>query len=70
LLSAFSTASGDVTADLEDHAARGQLDEARPLVGRLKRMVDELMRQADGLSYERLRRLAGTADGLERTERA
>ena len=32
LLFAFSTAAGDVASDLEDHAAGGRLDEARPLV--------------------------------------
>ena len=43
LLSAFSTAAGDVASDLEDHAARGQLDEARPLVERLETMARELI---------------------------
>ena len=39
LLSAFSTVAGDVASDLEDHAAQGQLDEARPLVERLEAMA-------------------------------
>ena len=59
--------AGDLAAEVEDHAALGQLDEARPLVRRLETMVDELVRQVDDLSYERLRRQAGTADSRERT---
>ena len=39
LLSAFSTVAGDVASDLEDHAALGRLDEARPLVGQLEDMA-------------------------------
>ena len=45
LLSAFSTAAGDVASDLEEHAARGQLDEAKPLVVQLEVMVQELIRE-------------------------
>ena len=67
LLSAFSRVAGDLAAEVEDNAALSQLDEARPLVGRLETMVDELVRQVDDLSYERLRRQAGTADSRERT---
>ena len=63
LLSAFSTAAGDVAADLEDVAARGQLDEARPLVERLESMAQELGPQVDGLSLERLRELSGSDEG-------
>jgi two-component system sensor histidine kinase/response regulator len=54
LLSAFSTVAGDVASDLEDHAARGQLDAARPIVERIDAMAAELMRQVDGLSLEAL----------------
>jgi PAS domain S-box-containing protein len=61
LLSAFSTVGGSVASDLEQHAARGELDEARPLVHRLKTLVRELIRQLDGLSVESLRRRAATA---------
>ena len=67
LLAAFSTVAGDLASDLEDSAARGQLDEARPLVERLETMTQELIRQVDGLSYESLRRQAGTADDPNRT---
>ena len=51
LLSAFSTAAGDVASDLEEHAARGQLDEARPLGLQLEFMVRKLIRDVDDLSY-------------------
>ena len=58
LAMAFSPAAGDVASDLEGHAARGRLDEARPLVERLGAMARELDRQVDGLSLDRLRRRA------------
>src|SRR5205823_5361326 len=58
LLFTFSTAAGDVASDLEDHAARGRLDEARPLVEQLEAMARELLGLAGGLSLEALRRQA------------
>jgi hypothetical protein len=62
LLFAFSTAAGDVASDLEDHAAQGRLEEARPLVEQLQTMAQELLGLADGLSLETLRHQA-EADG-------
>ncbi len=56
LLSVFSTQAGSIASDLEDHAAQGQLDEARPLVGKLETLTQELIRQVDGLSLEALRK--------------
>src|SRR5262249_28109892 len=38
MVSAFSTVAGSVASDLEDCAAAGQLDAARPLVGQLETM--------------------------------
>jgi hypothetical protein len=67
LLFAFSTAAGDVASALEDHAARGRLDEARPLVGQLEVMARELLGLAGGLSLETLRRQAGPANDPDRT---
>jgi CheY-like chemotaxis protein len=58
LLSAFSTVAGDVAWDLEVRAARGQLEEARPLVERLETMTQELMRRVGSLSLEALRQQA------------
>src|SRR5262249_55186715 len=49
LLFAFSTVAGNVASDLEDHAARGQLEEAQPLVERLETMTQELMRLVGGV---------------------
>ena len=66
LLSAFSTVAGDVASDLEDQAARGQLDECRPLVERLEAMARELIEQVDGLSIDVLRDQAGAAGDLNR----
>jgi response regulator RpfG family c-di-GMP phosphodiesterase len=59
LLFAFSTVAGNVASDLEDHAAQGRLEEARPLVGQVETMADELLRLASGLSLEGLRQQAG-----------
>jgi two-component system, sensor histidine kinase and response regulator len=70
LLSAFSAVAGNAAADLEDHAALGQLDEAQPLVRQLESMTQELMREVDSLSYESLRSLAETPDGPNRTDQA
>jgi CheY-like chemotaxis protein len=55
VVAAFSTVAGSVASELEDHAARGQLDEAGPLVGQLETMAAELMRLASGMSIEMLR---------------
>jgi PAS domain S-box-containing protein len=61
LLSAFSTAAGAAASDLEERAARGELDEARPLVERLETMARELVLQLDDVAIESLRRRAATA---------
>ncbi len=55
MVAAFSSVAGGVASDLEDIAAQGRLEEARPLVGQLETMADELMRLAGGLSLETLR---------------
>ena len=39
MVAAFSTVAGAVASDLEDQAARGQLEEARPLVEQLEAMA-------------------------------
>jgi PAS domain S-box-containing protein len=54
MVSAFSTTAGALASDLEDHAAQGRLDEARPLAARLETMADELLRLAGGLSLDAL----------------
>ena len=63
----FSSAAGAVASDLEDRAARGRLEEARPLVDRLEAIALELIRQVDGLSIEALRDQAGAAGDRDRT---
>jgi PAS domain S-box-containing protein len=55
MVAAFSTGAGQVASELEDRAAQGLLDEARPLVGRLEPMVQELLQAVVGLSLEALR---------------
>ena len=66
-VAAFSTVVGAVASDLEDQAARGQLEEARPLVEQLEAMARELIEQVDGLSIEVLRDQAGAAGDRDRT---
>lgn len=66
MITAFSTVGGAVASDLEDLAARGQLEEARPLVERLGAMVRELIEQVDGLSIETLRDQVGNAGEPDR----
>ena len=56
MVAAFSTVAGGVASDVEDLAAQGQLEDARPLVGQLETMAQNLMRTVDGLSLETLRR--------------
>ncbi len=62
MVAAFSTVAAGVASELEDHAAQGQLEEARPLVGQLETMARELMRAVGGLSLETLRQQTGPAD--------
>jgi hypothetical protein len=66
-VAAFSTVVGAVASDLEDHAARGQLEEARPLVEHLEAIARDLIQQADGLSIESLRDQAGAAGDRDRS---
>ena len=62
----ISTVAGDVASDLEDHAAQGRLEEARPLLEQLETMTQELMRLAGGLSIDTLRSQAGAARDMPR----
>jgi len=67
MMAAFSTVAGAVASDLEDHAARGRLEAARPLVEQLETMADELMRMSSGLSLDTLRHQAEAAGDRNRT---
>jgi two-component system sensor histidine kinase/response regulator len=62
MVAAFSTVAGRVASDLEDQAAQGRLEEARPFVARLETMAEELMRLVGGLSLDALREQAGAAE--------
>ena len=66
MVAAFSTVAGGVASELEDYAAQNQLEEARPLVGQLETMAQELLRAVDGLSLETLRQQTDPANDLER----
>jgi hypothetical protein len=65
-LCSFSTVAGDQAADLEDAAARGMLEEARPFVERLNEYATELVRLGGGLTVETLRKLAESAEKSNR----
>jgi CheY-like chemotaxis protein/HPt (histidine-containing phosphotransfer) domain-containing protein len=67
MLLAFSTTAGDVASALEDHAAQGQLEEARPLVEQLETLAGELVGLAGGLSIGTLRQQAEAAADRKRT---
>jgi PAS domain S-box-containing protein len=64
-ITAFSTVTGAVVSDLEDLAARGQLEEAGPLVVRIEAMAHKLIEQVDGLSVDTLRQQARAAGDPE-----
>ena len=66
MVAAFSSVAGGVASALEEHAARDQLEEARPLVARLESMAEELLRLTNGLSLETLRDQAEAADLADR----
>jgi two-component system sensor histidine kinase/response regulator len=68
-ITAFSTLAGEMVSDLEERAAGGHLEEARPLVRQIETMAQELIRQVDGLSLGALRSKAGAADGAHRAAR-
>jgi HPt (histidine-containing phosphotransfer) domain-containing protein len=62
MVSAFSSVAGGLASGLEDHAAQGQLEEARHLVETLEPMAQELMELANGLSLESLRQYTAPVD--------
>jgi HPt (histidine-containing phosphotransfer) domain-containing protein len=66
LLLAFSKTAGNAASDLEDHAAQGQFEAARPMVERLKAMAQDLLTLVAGLSLERLRHQAKAAEDSPR----
>jgi CheY-like chemotaxis protein len=55
MISTFSTIAGSIASDLEDRAARGQLEGAAALVHRLDQMCVELVQIADAVTIESLR---------------
>jgi PAS domain S-box-containing protein len=55
-LAAFSTVAGSTASNLEDEAARGQIEKCVPLVKRLELVCSELLEQTRELSIENLRR--------------
>jgi PAS domain S-box-containing protein len=66
LLFAFSQTAGKAASDLEEQAAQGRLEEARPLVEQLETMAQGLLPLVRGLSLETLRRQADASDTRSR----
>jgi CheY-like chemotaxis protein len=62
MLSEFSTAAGDLAGNLEEMAARTQLEKAAVIVEQLESMAHELVKQIEGITVEALRLRAGGAD--------
>ena len=62
MLSEFSTVAGDLAGNLEDLAAGTRLDKAVPVLEQLETTADELVKQADGITVEALRRQAEGMD--------
>ena len=58
MIAAFSSAAGGVASDIEDHAARGEVTEARPLVDRLEAMAHELIELTYHINLNSLRQPA------------
>jgi CheY-like chemotaxis protein len=55
MVGAFSSKASEVASAVEDHASRGELEAARPLVERLRLMAKALTQIVAGLSLESLR---------------
>jgi two-component system sensor histidine kinase/response regulator len=62
MIAAFSSVAGAVASNLEDLAADGQLEEARPLVEQLETMTREMIRLVGELSLETLQHQAEVDD--------
>jgi HPt (histidine-containing phosphotransfer) domain-containing protein len=53
-LAAFSTVAGSIASNLEDEAARGQIEQCAPLVTRLESICSDLIERTRDLSIEKL----------------
>jgi CheY-like chemotaxis protein len=62
MIATFSADAGNIAADLEDSASRGDLDKSRSLVARLVTMASGLIQTAGSLSVEGLRRSTDKSD--------
>jgi CheY-like chemotaxis protein len=67
MLSEFSTVAGDLAGSLEELAAGTQLDKAAPILERLETIVQELVKQVDGITVEALRHQVEGPDEHSRT---
>ena len=55
MVAAFSSAAGEVAAEIENLAIQGDLEGCRPLVGRFGEMARRLIPQVERLSLDNLR---------------
>ncbi len=62
VMSAFSTVAASMASELEDYAARNELEAAREGVGRLKPIAEELIQLVDRISLDSVLLAIETAD--------
>ena len=55
MLDTFSSQAGGLASQIEDLAAAARIEECRPLVDHLEQMSQELLKQLDGITIEKLR---------------
>ena len=67
MVGAFSTAAGALASQLEDHAARGQLEEAAGLIEELNEISEKLPEAVSALSIEKLRFDTGNSADPDRS---
>lgn len=60
-LAAISVSGGELASEVEDHAARGNLSEASPLLDELAALSEALLLELSDVSIESLRRARGAA---------
>jgi CheY-like chemotaxis protein len=55
MIGTFSSQAGSLASQIEDLATAARVEECRPLVDRLEQMSQDLLKQLDGITIEKLR---------------
>src|SRR6202008_4362210 len=55
MIGTFSSQAGSLASQIEDLAAAARIEECRPLVDHLEQVSQELLRELDGITIEKLR---------------